>query len=480
MKHAFRTDESFSGTYFVPYMNDPSFFLLNLLNFSAMKLSHIHFYFLFLSSILSHTCLAQTASLEISGQTQFVSDTCSIRVKGLAPNQVATISARILDQRNRPWLSSASFKANKEGLIDLTTQAPFEGSYTGVDPMGLFWSASYRGLSPDSTNAVFSRRALFTYATQIYLEVDGQVLDSLRFARKFLGEDVRRDSVANGDLKAIYYQPQKPKVKGALIVLAGSDGGITSADWRAALLASHGIPALALAFFDYEGLPEDLIELPLEYLDQAVKFLKGKNHERIGILGFSKGSEFTLAYASKMSHDLAAVVAISPSTYVWQGINRNVDVKSSWTKDGQALDFVKWQYNQEVIGMLRSSGPKRFSLLYTHSLQATDSLSLKKAELNLDKARCPSLLIAGTDDGSWPADVMVERLYQQKKSIRPDAPIEKMIFPDAGHLIYFDFLPATDSRRQGPQIFGGNISANAYARRKAWPRILTFLYEHLN
>lgn len=38
------------------------------------------------------------------------------------------------------WRSEAVFLADPYGVVDLSTQAPVSGSYTGVDPMGLFWS----------------------------------------------------------------------------------------------------------------------------------------------------------------------------------------------------------------------------------------------------------------------------------------------------------------------------------------------------
>ena len=437
-------------------------------------------YVLTMILLTTKICSAQETRLRVEGNSELVSDEFNITVRGLNPGQEITIHTNTLDQRDRPWLSTAVYRANQNGTVSLKDLEPIKGSYIGKDAMGLFWSATYNGYPLDSTRAVFARRALSSSTTKILLELDNHTVDSISITRSFIAEGIKRDSIRHQNFRGIYYVPKEPLVNGAVIVLAGSDGGITSADWRAALLASSGIPALALAFFDYDDLPEDLIEIPLEYLNEAITFLNSKNHEKVGLLGFSKGSEMALAYVSKVENNLSALVAISPSSYAWQGINRNVDVKSSWTLKNKPVDFVNWQYNAEVISMLQSRSPKRFRLLYQHSLSASDSLTLANAELNLENTKAPVLLIAGEDDGSWPANIMVDRLYDFKLKNDSEFDIEKIIFEDAGHLIYFDFLPVTDSRIQGGQIFGGTIMANIEARRKAWSKTLSFLLNNLD
>ncbi|MBT8386959.1 MAG: hypothetical protein KJO12_06065, partial [Ignavibacteria bacterium] len=317
----------------------------------------------------------------------------------------------------------------------------------------------------------------------IELEVDNKKIDSTDIYRSFLSKDVKADTLNHELLEGILYRPSNSKVDGIVIVLAGSDGGITSADWRASLLASNGIPSLALAFFDYKNLPQDLIELPLEYLSNAIGYLKEtENFEKVGLMGFSKGSELVLAYCSKVpDNTIDAIIAISPSAYIWQGINSKVDVKSSWTYQKLPLDFIPWKYNEEVIKMLQSDGPKKFRTLYEYSLMASDNQeNVIKAALDLGYSDAPVLLIAGTDDGSWPAAEMVNKLSEKLIESNYKNKFEKLILDEAGHLIFFDFLPVTDSQKQSGQIFGGTIEANIGARKKAWNYVYSFLLQEMN
>ena len=208
---------------------------------------------------------------------------------------------------------------------------------------------------------------------------------------------------------------------------------------------------------------------------------KERGFERVALLGFSKGSEYALSYSSRFpDNGIDAIVAISPSTYIWQGINRNIDVKSSWSLNGEPLSFIPWQYNADVITMLRSRGPKEFRKLYQYSLKNTSATQLAQASLNLTNSDAKVLLIAGTDDGSWPAAKMAERLYSQLQTGGRSNRVEQHIFQDAGHLIYFDYLPVTDSRAQSGQVFGGTIEANINARRKSWKAVEVFLKSQLN
>src|SRR4051812_40771598 len=67
-------------------------------------------------------------------------------VVGLPPDERATISLNTGDR-----CSTAVFVADERGVVDLTRHAPVEGDYSGVDPMGLFWSLRRTGGKPGPT-----------------------------------------------------------------------------------------------------------------------------------------------------------------------------------------------------------------------------------------------------------------------------------------------------------------------------------------
>src|SRR4029453_14100268 len=77
-----------------------------------------------------------------------------------------------------------------------------------------------------------------------------------------------------------------------MIVLPGSQGGVPGPGNHPGGLASHGYVVLALAYFNAEGLPPLLQNIPLEYFATAVDWLKSQasvDPGRIGVFGPSRG-----------------------------------------------------------------------------------------------------------------------------------------------------------------------------------------------
>ncbi len=88
---------------------------------------------------------AQTSRLSIDGRAQHVTDEFNLKVSGLKPNQKIVIQTHTKDQRDRLWISSASFISNKNGIISLNKQAPLEGFYSdvetevGIEASSIWW-----------------------------------------------------------------------------------------------------------------------------------------------------------------------------------------------------------------------------------------------------------------------------------------------------------------------------------------------------
>lgn len=68
----------------------------------------------------------------------------------------------------------------------------------------------------------------------------------------------------------MWYSPGAGPFPG-IIDLFGSGGGLC--EYRASLLAGHGFAVLALAYFRFEDLPENMNEINLEYFEEAVGFM---------------------------------------------------------------------------------------------------------------------------------------------------------------------------------------------------------------
>jgi hypothetical protein len=105
--------------------------------------------------------------------------------------------------------------------------------------------------------------------------------------------------------------------------------------------SSHEYAALALAYFAADALPRNLERVPLETVDRAVEWLRKQptvDPNRIAIVGVSKGAELALLSASRNPR-IKAVVAIAPSSVVFQNLGRGRASTSSWTSGGADVPF---------------------------------------------------------------------------------------------------------------------------------------------
>src|ERR1051326_9621007 len=82
--------------------------------------------------------IAQTA--DTHSHPIMIDQPIAIQLSGFPPGEPVTIHA-FSTPEDGVWRSQASFLADANGCVDVTSQAPLVGSsYSAIDAMGLFWS----------------------------------------------------------------------------------------------------------------------------------------------------------------------------------------------------------------------------------------------------------------------------------------------------------------------------------------------------
>ena len=66
-------------------------------------------------------------------------DDIGISITNLKPSQQVTLQA-LIKPRKSLFCSHAHFVADLSGTVNISTANSFGGSYTGISPMGIFWS----------------------------------------------------------------------------------------------------------------------------------------------------------------------------------------------------------------------------------------------------------------------------------------------------------------------------------------------------
>lgn len=414
-----------------------------------------------------------------------------IRVSGLQPFETIEISTETL-RAGIPWRSHARFKADVTGMIDLTQQAPLpdrDQDYQTIDPMGLIWSQTPDQIAQDHARdtPIFSQDLFEPIATQVRVTgVQGTIEATLW--QQLADQGIRRIEVREKGLVGVIYQPKTEGPHPAIMILNGSGGGMNEP--RAALYASRGYIAFALAYFKAPGLSDYISNTNLEYFKTGLDWLRQRYnplHNFVALNGQSRGGELVLLLASFFPDDVSAVIAYVPGAVIHSGQNA-ADPKigreaPTWYYQGKALPHL-WENNRTASWAPFDEGPNPHRHEWAILTALDDPEAVERAMIPVEKIRSPILLISGTDDGAWPSSrycqMIIERLAQY------DFPyaVHWCDTPNAGHSILFPYLPTTQITHTHPvsgriNSNGGCPQANAKANEASWQAVQTFLTDLL-
>jgi len=353
----------------------------------------------------------------------------SIRVDGLHAGQRATLTATAVDASRVTWFSRTTFVASAAGVVD-TRQRPVSGSYDDVDPMGPIDRMKPTNKGADEVVFISPQEG---YEVTLSVTVAGhQVAQTVIERSDALPIHLRSFRPPRDDIYADLYLPNRAAGHRPAVLLFGGSGGGLGEFFEARLLASHGYPAMALAYFREPGLPEQLDRIPLEYFVKALQELRrapGVDAAQVLTWGVSRGSEAALLLGAHFPRLVHGVVATVPSSVV----------NSGWTLRGHPL---------------------------------------RRAAIPVERIRGPIVLVCGGRDLVWPscsyADAIVKRLQQHGEAGR----VTELRYPAAGHSVgeIVPYVPtASVDLGPGAPEMGGTVSSVVLGRIDAWRHILALL-----
>jgi dienelactone hydrolase len=337
--------------------------------------------------------------------------------------------------------------------------------------MGLFWS-----LQPpaDVEPIPFVKEDLDPIAITLRCDVAGVAVADAKLERRFLDPGVTRTEVRERGLAGSYFRPAGGGPFATVLCLGGSDGGLR--EHYSAVLASHGIASLALGYFMYADLPQQLAELELEYFERALGWLleqDGVDPRRLVVMGQSRGGELALLLGAKFPA-VKAVIGYVPSGVVHAGMGEpTAPPPAAWTLAGKPFAFAGMDATA-----VDWSPPIRLAPGFRAGLRDAEAVAL--AEIPVERVGGPILLVSGRDDQMWPstelAEIAVRRLAREGDASR----CVHRAYDGAGHSIRLPNMPTTPTCMLHPvtgQVYelGGTPAGNARASRLAWAEVLEFL-----
>ena len=415
-------------------------------------------------------------ALHVIPDTSLFHRTLQIEAKKFDPGKQVKIKVNAIDAEGNEWTSSAVFVADSFGIVNPAKSEAVSGSYTGVHPMGLFWSMKSNDDHQIATGKGYTATITIhvndtTVANKTIYRRSTRELDVLNIT----GTEIRDEIIAN------YYLPKSEKRLPAIIFLGGSGGQFRQE--RSSLLASEGFAVLNLKYFRHVGLPEGITEIPLEYVARAHQWLKNQaeiDTTRIGIMGRSMGSQLALLYAAHYD-GLQYVVAEAPSNVVWFGWE---DGKSSFTYKGKGFPYAEYsEEDSEIIeremkekGIQYHDGPKFESAFNNGEM-------IDQSAIAVENIQAPILFISGKDDKVWPSSMMSEMMMKRLEQKQFQYDYAHYSYDNAGHNFAgggqgcgIPYLPPEDYSNSSAR--GGTDEGNSLAAIKSWQEILNFIAKH--
>ena len=369
-----------------------------------------------------------------------------VRVVGLRPGERVTLMAHTTDQHGLEFESANTFAADGRGTVDLATAEPIIGSYQQPDSMAFLWSMvpAHRG--------TFYVPPVPKQVVTLTARVGDGTLAARRLTRivTAAGVVMHAERLGEAGFSGVYFAPPaSAQRRPAVLAFRGSDGGLSPyIEVVSELLASHGYPTLAIAYFQESGLPPTLMSIPLEYFSGALAWLArqpGVDRGRMLTYGVSRGSEAALLLGVHYPDQVHGVVALVPSDAAicsYPGCSG-----AAWTLHGVPLP-------------------------YTRQFDDPSPSDDPTAVIPVEQIAGPVFLLCGGADRVWVscqyAHAVVSRLDTNHAAYRHVL----LSYPEAGHAVG-DIAPF----QPGSTLYmpGTTPAANPLADAQAWPALLAFL-----
>uniref|UniRef100_A0A672IYX6 Acyl-CoA thioesterase 19 n=1 Tax=Salarias fasciatus TaxID=181472 RepID=A0A672IYX6_SALFA len=385
-----------------------------------------------------------------------------VLVQNAPPGSELTVHSFHQCDEGHSWNAFAHYISDAAGSVNVSGDCSLGGTYSGIEPMGLLWSlrpvpGSKPGLRIRKKNVQVPM--LVTVSVYEGHRKDGfsdlVPLASVLVERWYMAPGVRRIPVTEGGLTATLFLPPGPGPFPAVLDLWGSGGQLM--EYRAALLASHGLAALVVDYLTTKNIKETEKMTIFQYIETAYKYLEEHLQilgSRIAMLGLSFGTSVTLrmaAYSKIMK--VTAEENICPSH-----------------DDPRVAEEGERPESSKPLEIL----PRDLSLPID---------PLKKVDVG--RLQCPLMLVVGEDDQNSAAQESASDMKEMMERAGNSHLLTILSYPDAGHLIEPPYTPHVRASNFKPAglkqmfLWGGQTVAHSRAQEDSWKKILLFLRVNL-
>ncbi|MCR5094813.1 MAG: hypothetical protein K6B72_12675 [Lachnospiraceae bacterium] len=249
---------------------------------------------------------------------------------------------------------------------------------------------------------------------------------------------MERCNVKDHSFAGIYY-PGSVSPEKAVIAAGGASCDEKTSVSMCRFLRKAGYNVLVLGFYMWEGLPKELVSIPVDYVENAVNWLRTeKNIRHIAMTSVSTGAGYTLLAASLIP-EISCVIPVVPYDHVMEGTTNRFKRlgRSVYTWHGKDIPYAPWALlDQGLLRIFRGAvkdkkyGLKRFMRYgYDHNPVTEES------RIRVENMHADVLFLAAKNDDAWPSDEAVPRMVGVLKECGYPYRVESHIYEHASHAL---------------------------------------------
>ncbi|MDT0690633.1 acyl-CoA thioester hydrolase/BAAT C-terminal domain-containing protein [Salegentibacter sp. F188] len=281
------------------------------------------------------------------------------------------------------------------------------------------------------------------------------IIDSLLF------DGIKPRVIDENEFHANFYSSPETENKTTVVLIGGGQWG----EYWGAEIAKNGFVGLSIPYTNVEGLPELPEEIPIEYFENAIKWIGQQpevNPGKIVVMGASRNAELALVIASSLPELVSGVIAYAPSSVSWANtvLPYNSDeMKPGWTYRGEAIPYVP-------MNKISGGDSNTINTLKYWEEGLNKEEFVKDAAIKVEKIKGPVLMFSGKDDQVWPSSQMADLIETRLEENNFEYQFKNMQYDDAGHLISGN--PESNSEaRTGTMTIHGNQYSYDYGGTNA-------------
>jgi len=204
----------------------------------------------------------------------------------------------------------------------------------------------------------------------------------------------------------------------AVIYVPGAGSTREESIHAADFIKEAGFSVLVLGYYGWEGTPEKMEDIPVEYALSAASYLKEtEGCSKVIMAGASEGAVYSMLCASLTSR-IDAVCAAVPMDFVMASPRSSGNVRSVYTKDGAPLPFAPFPLSKHgnVMALLKRAlsdkeyGMRRIIRCACDMAEPSEEAFIKVEDMDADLL----VIVPGHDD-IWASEQAAARIEARLK-----------------------------------------------------------------